>query len=399
MKRIMTLFIVIVPLLTGCWSRHEINDVAIVLGVALDKAENGKLRLALLIAVPKASGGASGSSQGSSSTKSTFMASAEGESIMEAYRIIQEKVSREIFFAHGRVIIVGEELARDGVSSILDFFSRHRQSHLRNYLLFTKGEAVDILQSSPQFESALAEEIREKEKTGTGVRVQIREFWGRMLSEGEEPVAAQVSNLPVETVSQNERKESGTSKRTPTITGAAVFRGDRLVGWLNDKETRGILWIRNEIESGVVAVSIPNDKGGGRIGAQIWKVSTKVKPIFHNGKLKIKIEAYGEVEIFENSSKLDLGNPTVLDTLQSMLEKDVQTRIQLTLDKAQKELKSDIFGFGQAVYRSYPKKWETYYKKRWNTIFPNIELEIDPHITVQGTGFTTKPVLLPDATK
>jgi spore germination protein KC len=146
MKRIMTLFIVIVPLLTGCWSRHEINDVAIVLGVALDKAENGKLRLALLIAVPKASGGASGSSQGSSSTKSTFMASAEGESIMEAYRIIQEKVSREIFFAHGRVIIVGEELARDGVSSILDFFSRHRQSHLRNYLLFKKLEAVDILQ-------------------------------------------------------------------------------------------------------------------------------------------------------------------------------------------------------------------------------------------------------------
>jgi spore germination protein KC len=172
-----------------------------------------------------------------------------------------------------------------------------------------------------------------------------------------------------------------------------------LVGWLNDEETRGILWIRNEFESGVIAVSIPKKKGGGRISAQIWKVSTKIKPIIHNGKLKIKIETYGGIEIFENSSKLDLGNPTVLDTLQSMYEKDVETRIQLTLDKAQKKLKSDIFGFGQAVNRSYPKMWETDYKKRWNNIFPNLEVEVDSHITVQGTGFTTKPVLLPDAAK
>ena len=399
MKRIMTLLIVIAPLLTGCWSRHEINDVAIVLGVAIDKADNGKLRLALQIAVPKASGGAGGSGQGSGSTKSTMMVSAEGESIMEAYRIIQEKIPREIFFAHCRVIIVGEELARDGVSSVLDFFSRHRQSHLRYYLLFTKGEAVDILHSSPQFESALAEEIREKEKTGTGVRVRVREFWERLLSDGEEPVAAQVSDLLIEKGSQNEKKESGTSKRIPSTIGAAVFRGDRLVGWLNDEETRGILWIRSEFESGVIAVSIPKEKGGGRIAAQIWKVSTKIKPIFQNGKLKIKIETYGGIEIYENSSKLDLGNPTVLSTLQSMFEKEVETRIHLTLDKAQKKLKSDIFGFGQEVNRSYPKMWETDYKKRWNTIFPDTEVEVDSHITVQGTGFTTKPVLLPDPAK
>ncbi|MFP3121725.1 hypothetical protein OH784_02805 [Ectobacillus funiculus] len=42
MKRIFTLLIVIVPLLTSCWSRQEVNDVAIVLGVALDKAKKCK---------------------------------------------------------------------------------------------------------------------------------------------------------------------------------------------------------------------------------------------------------------------------------------------------------------------------------------------------------------------
>lgn len=396
MKKIITLLIVIVPLLGGCWSRHEVNDVAIVLGVALDKAKNGNLRLALQIAVPKASGGANGSAQGSGTAKSTMMVSAEGPSIMEAYRILQEKIPREVFFAHGRVIIVGEEMARDGIAPILDFFSRHRQAHLRSYLLFTKGKAVDILRANPQFESIMAEEIREKEKMGIGVQVRVREFFDRVLTDGEEPVAAQVSNLPVEAASQDERKESETSKKIPSIYGTAIFRGDRLIGWLNDKETRGILWIRSELESGVVALPIPKEKGGGRVGARIWKVSTKVKPIFHNNKLAIKIETHGEMEIFENSSRLDLSNPVVLNTLQSVFEKDVKERIQLTLNKAQKQLKSDIFGFGQAVYRSNPKKWEMHYKQRWGKVFPDLEVTIDPHIKIQGTGFTTKPILIPD---
>ncbi|MFB9758201.1 Ger(x)C family spore germination protein [Ectobacillus funiculus] len=392
MKKILTLLIVIIPVLTGCWSRHEVNDVAIVLGVALDKAKNGNLLLSLQIAVPKASGGANGSAQGSDHTKSTMMVSAKGPSILEAYRIIQEKISREIFFAHDRVIIVGEELARDGVSPILDFFSRHRHAHLRNYLLFTKGKAIDILRSDPQLESTLAEEMREKEKIEIGVKVPVREFWDRMLTDGEEPIAAQVSNQPLEIGIQ----KSGTSKKVPSIYGAAIFQGDRLVGWLNDKETRGVLWIRNELKSGVLAVPVPKEEGGGRIGARIWKVSTKIKPIFRNDKLVIKIEAYGDVEIFENASRLDLSNPTVLNTLQSVFAKDVKARIQLTLNKTQQVLQSDIFGFGKAVYGKYPKSWNLYYKQRWNTIFPNIEVEIDPHITVQGTGFTTKPMLLPE---
>ncbi|GAA3324676.1 hypothetical protein GCM10020331_053500 [Ectobacillus funiculus] len=62
-------------------------------------------------------------------------------------------------------------------------------------------------------------------------------------------------------------------------------------------------------------------------------------------------------------------------------------------------MKSDIFGFGQAVYRANPKKWETYYKTRWYDTYPNLEVEIAPHIRVQGTGFTTKEILLPETKK
>jgi spore germination protein KC len=390
-KRTWLILVVIVPLLTGCWSRTEVNDIAIVLGVALDKAENDQFELALQIAVPKGLG-TGGSGQGAGSQEPTMMVSAKGASIMEVYRIIQEKLPREVFFAHSRVIIIGEELARDGVSPVLDFFSRHRQSHLRNYLLFTKGKAINILKSNPRLESIMAEEIREQEKVGVGVQTQVRDFLKRMQTDGEEPVAAQISILPLV-----EGEDSGTSKNVPAVNGAAVFQGDELVGWMNDKEARGILWLRNELKSGTMDVTLSKEKGGGQIGAQIVKGSTKIKPILHNDKIKIKIKVYGEVEVFENTTTLDLSDPEIINTVHSEFEKDVKMRIQLTLDKAQKELNSDIFGFGQAVYRTSPKKWENFYKKRWPEVFPELEVEIVPHITIKGTGFSTKSMSLPDS--
>ncbi|PGN53195.1 spore gernimation protein GerC [Priestia megaterium] len=395
-KQIVFIIAIIVSMLTGCWSRTEVNDVAIVLGVALDRGENGKTRLALQIAIPKALGSAGSAGQSSGGPKSTMMVSAEGETVMEAYRIIQGKLPREVFFAHSRVIIVGQKLARDGVSPILDFFSRHRQAHLRSYLLFTKGNAIDLLKANPQLESVIAEQIREQEKTGVGLQVRVREFLKRMLTEGEEPAAAQISPLPLEATRENETGGSTASQSTPSLNGAAVFQGDQLTGWLNEKEMRGVLWIRNELESGILTVTIPTEKDAGKVGAQILKGSTHIKPIFHKDKVKVRIDTYGEVEIFENTSTLDLSDPKAINTLQSVLEKDVKKRIQSTLDKTQKKLKSDIFGFGQAVYRTNPKRWENTYKKRWSEIFPNLEVEINSHITVSSTGFSTKSMSLPE---
>lgn len=380
-------------MLTGCWSRTEINDVAIVLGVALDKGENENIRLALQIAKPLALGSA-GSNQ--SSGESTLMISAEGENIMEVYRIIQEKLSRKIFFGHSRVIIIGEELARDGISPILDFFSRYRESHLRYFILFTKDNAIDILKSNPRLEPIMAEEIREQEKSGVGVKIRIRDFLKMMLTEGEEPVAAQISNLPLEEKSVNETEGSLSTKKVPAINGAAVFKGDQLIGWLDGQEARGILWFRNQLESGVISVNMSEKNGGRKVSAIILRASTKIKPLFRNDKLKIKIEANGEVEVYDNATPLDLSDPKTINTLKKEFEKDVKARLQLTLNKAQKELKSDIFGFGQAVYRTEPKKWENLYKDKWSEVFPDIEVEITPHIKIKGTGYNTKSLSITD---
>lgn len=302
---------------------------------------------------------------------------------MDAIQRLQVKLPRRIFFSHNRNLIIGERAARDGIFPTLDFVSRVREARMRSYILFTKGEAAPLLKLPPAMERYTSETIREEEKAGMGVRIRIKDFIDMLTTEGISPLGAQVAIMPEERGGKN-------SKQTPAIVGTAVFHRDKLAGWMNDQDTKGVLWIRNEIEKANITVTVPKEKGGGKISVQLMKGQSKVKPILEQRKVKMKVIINAEVELFENGSKLDLGNPKELYYVQTLMEKDLNKKCQLALDKGQKQLHSDIFGFGNALYRTYPKVWKAQYKKQWKEEFPNLEVSIHPHVSIVRTGLSIK---------
>lgn len=70
------------------------------------------------------------------------------------------------------------------------------------------------------------------------------------------------------------------------------------------------------------------------------------------------------------------------------MKKEIRTRIQLVVNSAQKEFQSDIFGFGQAVYRKYPRAWNTVYKKNWDQDFPKLEVNIHSKVYIRRIGLS-----------
>ncbi|WHY01509.1 Ger(x)C family spore germination protein [Neobacillus sp. DY30] len=373
---------ILIVLLTGCWSRIEVNDLSIVMATAIDKMNNGKFRVSVQVAIPKQLGpvGAGGTGSGDGTT---VLISETGESVMDAIQRLQVKLPRRIFFSHSRNLIIGERAARDGIFQTLDFISRVREARLRSFILFTKGEAAPLLKLTPSMERYTSETIREEQKMGAGVRIRIKDFIDMLTTEGISPLGAQVAIMPEEKGGEN-------SKQTPAIVGTAVFNEDKLAGWMNDQDTLGVLWIRNEIEKANITVTVPKEKGGGKIGVQLMKGQSKVKPILEKRKVKMNVSINAEVELFENGSKLDLGNPKELHYVQTLLEKDVKEKCRLALDKGQNQLHSDIFGFGNALYRTYPKAWKEQYKKQWMEEFPELEVSIHPHVSIVRTGLTIK---------
>src|SRR5690625_2951278 len=117
--------------LTGCWDRRELDELAIVLSMAIDAGEkDGDLLISYKIVNPAGGNqgdGGSDESSGAGQMQSFFILSGQGSSIVDANREIQLRLSRQLFFSQVQVILFGEELARQGVGPLLDHLERDGQ--------------------------------------------------------------------------------------------------------------------------------------------------------------------------------------------------------------------------------------------------------------------------------
>ncbi|WP_144547884.1 Ger(x)C family spore germination protein [Bacillus sp. X1(2014)] len=379
--RKLLLGVINVFLLTGCWNRIEVNDIAIVTAIGLDLVEDNMIRLTLQVAIPTKLGPTGGSS-GGGKDHSTFVISEKGVTVSEAYRNLQMKLSRRVFFSQSRVLLISESLARKGIFNIIDFYTRFHQPRMNSFIMFTEGAASEVIKNIPNLESVSAEETKELAKLSVGLKVYVRDFLNMLLTDGLEPYAPQYKLTSVEVDTENE------SGKIQAINGAAVFKKDKLIGWMDETETRGILWLRNEIEGGVITITVPKEKGGGNISFDIIRSKTQILPHHEHGQMKITVNVASEMSAIENTSKLVLFNPKVIEEIQKNIEKEIKGRIQLVVNTAQKDFQSDIFGFGQAVYREYPKAWNTFYKKNWNHEFSQVEVNINSKVYVRRIGLS-----------
>lgn len=379
---VMRLFflLVITMFLTGCWNRIEINDIAIVTAIGLDLVEDDKVHLSLQVAIPSKLGSTTGS--GGENGKGSLVISDTGVTISEAFRNIQGKLPRRIFFSQSRVLLIGEDYAKKGVSPVINFHTRYNKTRINSFIMFTKGEASKVINSMPKFENISAEEIKELNKLNIGLKVYIRDFLNMLLTDGLEPYG------PLFTLEALEVKPKNKSEHVQSIRGTAVFKGDKLIGWMDQLETRGLLWLKNEIESGIVSIKIPKEQGGGNISMEILKTDTKLEPKLKNGHLHMNLTVSTRLNLIENDSQLNLFDTKVIKDLQNKVDKEIDGRIQMTVDKVQKEYQSDILGFGQAVYRKYPKQWKTSYQKNWDQEFPRLAVTIHTNSIIKRTGVT-----------
>lgn len=382
-KGILLVIIIIMQLLTGCRDATEVTDIAIVSGIGFDKADDGKIIISLLLPVTRSAnfGGLLGA--GSTTKEATILISEKGHGIMDAYRKIERKLSRKIFLSQTEAIFIGEKLAREGISDVIEFLFRHPESNLRSYVFFTEGQASDTLGLHSKLERSIVEKFVKEEKLEAGFRTNLKDFINMITEEGTEPIAAQIKLRPLVVNGESKSITSG-------IEGAAVLHKDKLVGWMTAEEARGALWLRNEIKKGIITTNISDEKNGGKIGIEITKTKTEVNPVLNGDEMEMKVKFYIKGKIYENSSTLDLSNPEVIHFVERKASDSIRKRVKLSLEKAQKQLKSDVYGFGTAVYREYPQKWNNYHKERWDEEFPMVNVRIVCDVSISEIGLSGK---------
>ncbi len=371
--------IILMLLLSGCWDRSEINDLGLITASAYDSAPEGGLQYSVQILLP--SGGGIGGGQGSSGgqqKKSFVVETAIGMDPGDAEKKIQEKFPRRLFRGHRRVIIIGEELARQGLEKMLDSIGRDPQNRLRTNVIVAKGKkGIDLLQAEYPLERIPTEAMREMMIIGVGLNANIHDLLMAASGEGVQPIAVAIE------------KEEGDQSFKPT--GIAAFRGLKLAGYLDAEETQGYLWIKGKFKNGIIATSVSKNEGIIRINVN--KQSAKIVPKIEGGKPCINVEIKGEGSIYGNSTRLDLMLPENIQLAQRAIEARIKDQVENTIKAAQKKVGADIFGFGSTFYQFKPHEWEKL-KNKWPQIFPDLKVNVTTDFTIKTAGMSGVPLYL-----
>lgn len=380
-------------LLGGCWNRREVETLAFVMAAGIDKAaEPDKMQLTVQIARPTALVSASGAGGGSGSERAFWLVSSTGYTPFDATRSFAAQSSRRLFWAHNRWMVIGEEAAREGIQDLLDFFVRDGETRRTVRLaVFKGGKASDFLQTELEMERLSSEAyigIVQNSRIGlsTAVDIDIHHFLLSLAGEGIEPVAirAEIIDRPPDVDIRGQMERSVISS-APRITGAAVFKGPKLVGWLDKPETRGYNWVVGEAKSSIIVIKRPEDENK-YIGIELIRAGSNITAEMVGGRptITIAIEAEGVVGDIEDML-LVTDSVAAVTSMERRMATVIANEVYSALEKA-RELGSDIFGFGQAFYRQHPKEWR-HLKENWNDQgFQELEVKVEVKSSIRRSG-------------
>lgn len=381
MMLILSLLCLIIGL-TGCWSANELTDIAIAAALGIDKTDDG-YRVSVQLINP---GEIASQQSGKGLPISVF--AAEGKSIMEAIRKLTTSTPRKPYLAHLRVVVFGEELAKAGIRKPLDFLSRDHEMRTDFVIVVARGmKAEDQLKVLSPLEKISANKIitsiEHSEKNWAPTKIVfLDELINSMVSKGKEPVITGLEVLG--NPKFGNRKDNIERVETPATINTdylGVFNKDKLIGWLNEEESKGFNYITDNIKS---TVGFMECKEGGTISFEVIRSKTKVEGTFENGHPRIKIKVKIEANIADVECPIDLSKSETIFDLEKQFNEQISSSIFSSIKKA-KEWKTDIFGFGEAIERAEPKRWEKL-KNNWQEEFAKQDVDVKVDLKIRRIG-------------
>ena len=382
-KNLVFLFIIAITnmfFLSGCWNYTEIDRLAIVSGLAIDKNEKGDkfFLTAEIIDVRETM---------NKTTVTSKRIDSEGETIFDGMRNMIKVSGKKLYWSHAKTIVISQDVAKENIIPVIDWVTRDQEPRLDIDLLISKEKTAkellsqqsvttDIRAMEMDFMLSGNKSLSKVPKTGA------YEFINALIGEG---ISA---TLPAIGITLSDKK------RTSALSGTAVFNKDKLVGFISGEETKYFLFVVDKIKGGLLTVDIPSERDN-NITLEIFKNKTKITPVYSDGKLSIKVDIKTEVSIGEEDSTINYIDEKGRVKLKKYAEKSLETHTENLIKKVQDDFGSDIFGFGAIVKKEMPSLWKGI-NGDWDKMFKDLEVKVSAEIKIRNSAMISKPIKVGD---
>ncbi len=381
---IFILSLVICLILTGCWDRTEVDQLAIVVALGIDKIPGPEpFQLTAQIVNPSILKQKGSSVKG----KPFLLTTSRGKTIGDAVERFKQYSPRRLFFSHIAIVVFGGELARSGIQPTLDYMARERQIRRSIWMLVTPKTAQEILHAKFEVENipavGIEQMILQSKRSSLVSLVQRKDFIRDITSKSHSTVIPRIDLIGQrEDEGQQEKTEAG---RNPQLKGQGIFVKKKLVGYLTDDETSGRLWILGEMNQGTVV--FPCKRDNGKVVVKMNSMKSKFTPLFTDGKVKMSINVEVEGAIKEvTCPEMQVTKKRNIKELERKTNMQIEQEMRKSIQKAQ-HLKADIFGFGNQIYRDHPGQWR-YMENNWDRTFSRMEVDIHVISIIRQVGVT-----------
>jgi len=231
MKKVM-LFLFITGalcLISGCWNLVEVNDTSVCRAIGADLAPGNMLKASYQLEQPAAS-----KESGASSQAKTLTVVSSGDTPSYAARRLFLGFPHLPLWSQAEVYIVGEELARHDMSLLADHWGRNRNVRKTILVAVARGcKAVDVLNIPETFSGTAVKNLDllmtlQEAQYGAYLKTTMSELIVKFYTPGIDPAVPEIRLV----------KDSQGQKRIK-LCGMAVFKGQKMVGSLNETESRG----------------------------------------------------------------------------------------------------------------------------------------------------------------
>ena len=371
--------------LTGCWDKRDVTHLGVVSGVAIDRDDNGLIRVT--VDLLNGSPGNSGNVRASGD----FHLTACGETVYQAISNLEYINNRVLSWQHNAIVIIGENALDQSIFDYLDVFLR-KDLRPKALIVVTSGRAFDLINTpiGDDWVNSLGIArllyVNGKNHRGKGYGVSFNDF----ITASATPQAAPY--LPILTLQEKEpdKEESAASDSASApgqlteqivLTGFLVFRDGMPVGNLGEVASKGLLWYSGRAENSTLSIS---GLQGGIFNLEIVKLKMKPKFEIKDDMLTVTVRVDVDSAIVEMVGAEPPKSREDFQKLEENQSRAMATILKETLRKSQ-ELHTDYLQIGQLA-RSTDYQWWKKNQEQWPDIFPQVQMDVtvNSHISFAG---------------
>ncbi|MGE7612970.1 Ger(x)C family spore germination protein [Paenibacillus sp. NPDC101420] len=380
MKRltIMLICLLVLSLTSGCWDNKELDEYGYVQAVAIDQGEDDRFMITTHFYNPstKIEMGQSGNPASKGINIST-----SGETFFEAIREIPAKFGRKAKWDHMRVILIGEQLARNlNIREVLDFFSRDQEPRGTVLPLIAEQAAAPFLDVSPFIEQTIGQQYKRMETSGAlyaakTSKIPLYELAIQMCSPSNTSVLPYLHKTSVD--------------NKAIISGLALIQDGKMVELLKEKDTEAFMMLMDRYIYGALEFPCTNETENAlrkKESLEVLTFNSKLTPTVNNGSVSVGVKIAIEGTIGELRCS-HLKTSKDMKQFEQRIVAQVEQQVKHTTDFF-KTKKVDALGIGNQIYQRNPQQWKQL-EPVWKEKIAQTEFDINVEVKVLSTGMNS----------